>query len=315
MPIEFRCSQCGKLLRTGDDTAGKQAKCPSCGSIQAIPMSSQGAAPAPGAFPPLPSGLPDPFQSQPTSSAASDPFGAAPLPSGFDPNPYASPTVGAAPFEFRDRSGPRTGPPWERDRPSINSFFATLRDFYASGASFFVNMRREGGVGVPFGFGMLGGCIALVFVIGYAVLMQMLGFAVQMQQPPFANQPFDPRMAGLMGGCCWMILGPLLVAAYLFTAAAVYHLLLLVFGGAPQPYETTFRVVAYSFGTLWPFAAVPLCGQYIVAVVHIVYLIIGIWKAQEVSGLKATAVVLIPWLLCCGAFMGLIFFAIGSLIK
>ncbi len=30
MPIEFRCLQCGKLLRTGDDTAGKQAKCPEC---------------------------------------------------------------------------------------------------------------------------------------------------------------------------------------------------------------------------------------------------------------------------------------------
>ena len=37
MPIEFRCSQCGKLLRTGDDTAGRQAQCPECGTIGTVP--------------------------------------------------------------------------------------------------------------------------------------------------------------------------------------------------------------------------------------------------------------------------------------
>jgi phage FluMu protein Com len=37
MAIEFRCTQCDKLLRTGDDTAGKQAKCPECGTVMTIP--------------------------------------------------------------------------------------------------------------------------------------------------------------------------------------------------------------------------------------------------------------------------------------
>jgi phage FluMu protein Com len=37
MAIEFRCSQCQRLLRTGDDTAGKQAQCPECGAITTIP--------------------------------------------------------------------------------------------------------------------------------------------------------------------------------------------------------------------------------------------------------------------------------------
>ena len=37
MAIEFRCTKCGKLLRTGDDTAGKHAKCPECGEILVIP--------------------------------------------------------------------------------------------------------------------------------------------------------------------------------------------------------------------------------------------------------------------------------------
>jgi phage FluMu protein Com len=37
MPIEFRCSRCGKLLRTDDDTAGRMAQCPECGGQTQVP--------------------------------------------------------------------------------------------------------------------------------------------------------------------------------------------------------------------------------------------------------------------------------------
>ncbi len=46
MPIEFRCTQCNRLLRTPDGTSGRDAKCPECGTIVKIP------APAPEAPPP-----------------------------------------------------------------------------------------------------------------------------------------------------------------------------------------------------------------------------------------------------------------------
>ena len=41
MPIEFRCVQCNKLLRTPDETAGGQARCPDCGGVTEIPQSGQ----------------------------------------------------------------------------------------------------------------------------------------------------------------------------------------------------------------------------------------------------------------------------------
>ena len=41
MPIEFDCTQCGQRLRTPDDTAGKQARCPGCNSLVPIPSQSQ----------------------------------------------------------------------------------------------------------------------------------------------------------------------------------------------------------------------------------------------------------------------------------
>ncbi len=80
MPIEFRCNQCGKLLRTGDDTAGMQAKCPSCSAVVPIPSD---AAPASGASV-------EPHAAGMTSSPVAPP----PPPPGADPdNPYQSPGV------------------------------------------------------------------------------------------------------------------------------------------------------------------------------------------------------------------------------
>jgi hypothetical protein len=38
MPIEFRCHHCQRLLRTADDSRGKQTRCPECGTILDIPL-------------------------------------------------------------------------------------------------------------------------------------------------------------------------------------------------------------------------------------------------------------------------------------
>ena len=40
MPIEFRCTDCNKLLRTKDESAGKQAKCPECGKRLTVPIAT-----------------------------------------------------------------------------------------------------------------------------------------------------------------------------------------------------------------------------------------------------------------------------------
>ncbi|MCE9548010.1 MAG: hypothetical protein K8T25_21260 [Planctomycetia bacterium] len=40
MPIEFRCDQCQTLLRVADDAAGRQARCPKCSKLLAVPEQS-----------------------------------------------------------------------------------------------------------------------------------------------------------------------------------------------------------------------------------------------------------------------------------
>jgi len=36
--IEFRCGTCGKLLRTGEENAGRPAACPACGDRVEVPV-------------------------------------------------------------------------------------------------------------------------------------------------------------------------------------------------------------------------------------------------------------------------------------
>ena len=101
MPIEFRCTQCNRLLRTQEDAAGKQAKCPQCGAILEVPASSAPQQPPSpfgetGAFPPAPaSGSETPFgPGAPPASDAPSPFAKdVPFPAGAPgpENPYESP--------------------------------------------------------------------------------------------------------------------------------------------------------------------------------------------------------------------------------
>jgi phage FluMu protein Com len=68
MPIEFRCNECGKLLRTDDETVGRQAQCPECGAISIVPSSTASSETSPSPF------APSPF----APSAGANPFGSGP---------------------------------------------------------------------------------------------------------------------------------------------------------------------------------------------------------------------------------------------
>ena len=69
MSIEFHCVRCGRLLRTGDETAGRQAQCPECGALTQIPAPAETSE-----MPPLlgPLGGPEAASS---AESPGDPFG------------------------------------------------------------------------------------------------------------------------------------------------------------------------------------------------------------------------------------------------
>jgi hypothetical protein len=84
MPIEFRCSGCSKVLRTPDESVGKQARCPHCGAVVDVPHAAPG---GPGA------GTPGPGSVSPQPAPPASPFGET---NPFSDNPYVSPPSGAA---------------------------------------------------------------------------------------------------------------------------------------------------------------------------------------------------------------------------
>lgn len=144
MPIEFRCPKCSRLLRTKDDTAGKQAKCPECGTVVQIPA-TPGAAPA---ADDLLAGL-----------APSD-LGRPPVPPA--ENPYQAPTA--------------TSPVMHRVAPSgdIRPTRVALGDIYSRSWAIYKNaLGMCLGVMVTF----------YVITYAFQFLMQMIMVAVTTQAP------------------------------------------------------------------------------------------------------------------------------------
>jgi len=100
MAIEFRCKSCTKWLRVGDETAGRQARCPACGELSQVPsadaprlsdawtLEPETNAPAPA----------------PPQAAADSPFAATPPAADPAENPYQSPAA-MEPWEGRDPYG------------------------------------------------------------------------------------------------------------------------------------------------------------------------------------------------------------------
>ena len=286
MPIEFRCSVCGKLLRVADGAAGKQAKCPACQAVQLIPGASSpedySVAPAPDSH--WQQNLP-------------------PAPREFADNPYAAPGMAGPAFAAPPApSSPRNGPPWERDGATIVSYFATVKQFYFSPLAFFSQMRRRGGIGAPLGFAAVGSVIGSLVFVAFV-------FAISLLDPngPLKEMPAQgPERAGYIGGlvfafgCCSAVLMPLAILVYSLVAAGLFHACLLIFGAAKFPYETTLRVVAYAVGATMLIGCVPFCGFHISFVTQWVFAGIGLAWAQEASGAAAAAAVLLPALLCGG---------------
>lgn len=119
--IELQC-KCGKKLKVPDEAAGKRGKCPTCGSLFAIPSPSaaakaQNRAPAPqrAAQDDFFSDLP-PVQTGPApGTPAAIPGYDALMPQGFDhvpapqENPYAAPAAPVAPAKNPHLATPAAG--------------------------------------------------------------------------------------------------------------------------------------------------------------------------------------------------------------
>src|SRR4029453_17110562 len=115
-------------------------------------------------------------------------------------------------------------------------------------------MKREGGLGEPLIYALIGGSVGGIVAFLFSLGFQSIGL--------FADRNNSlAAMTGMgIGSVAMIILFPLFIVIGLFIGRGVVHLCLMIVGGANQSFETTFRVVAFTHGSTGPLQIVPLCG-------------------------------------------------------
>ncbi len=205
----------------------------------------------------------------------------------------------------------RPGLPWEADDPgrSAHGVFDTIRVVLFSPTEAFRSMRQGGDV--P-------GAIAFLLIVGtfgsfFGLLWQA---ATRTMVGSFGGLNFGEIAVANTIGVFWFIAAPIAVLLFAVVVTGIYHLLLLLFGGAPHPPETTLKTVCYAAGANYIWLAMPLCGGLVATLWGIVSTTIGLREAQEVPTGRAAAAVLVPYLLVCFCLMlSLLIFgaAVGAL--
>src|SRR6266705_3670309 len=201
----------------------------------------------------------------------------------------------------------RSGLPWDERQTKglLNAFIETLQMVLSKPVAAFTAMKREGGLGEPLLYAIIGGTFGGVFAVTY-------NFALR----SFAS--FGDRhgaMEHLFGGIGWiflLVLTPLFVAIGMFVVSAILHVCLMIVKGAKQSFETTFRVVCFAEGSASPLLVIPFCGGLITGIWKIVLYCIGLARAHETDTGRAVIAVLLPLIVCCGGIIFLIAMMFGA---
>ncbi|HIE28274.1 TPA: hypothetical protein EYP66_13400 [Candidatus Poribacteria bacterium] len=191
----------------------------------------------------------------------------------------------------------RTGPPWE-NRERLGFFTAiweTMKGVLINPGRTFAEMRTEGGIGAPILYAIILGGIGGIVGVIWQGLIYTLNFMVNQEIAQYAA---NATLLALMA-----IFMPLIVAIGLFISSGIAHLCLIIVGGANKRFEATFRVFAYTNGSVALFQIVPFCGGIVAGIWGIVCNIIGLKEAHETTTGKAVLAILLPaifLLFCCG---------------
>ena len=204
----------------------------------------------------------------------------------------------------------RTGPPWEnRDRLGFfTAIWETIKGVLIKPTQTFAEMRTEGGIGTPILYAIILGSIGGIIGIIWQGLISTLSFML--------NQEIAKYAANVVYLILMSIFMPLIVSIGLFISSGIVHVCLMIVGGANKGFETTFRVFAYTNGSVAPFQIIPFCGGIVTGIWGLVCNIIGLKEAHETTTGKAVLAILLPvifFMFCCGGVILLILIlGIGS---
>ncbi|HEY6070586.1 MAG TPA: YIP1 family protein [Chthoniobacterales bacterium] len=193
---------------------------------------------------------------------------------------------------------PRSGLPWDlrHSKGFFSAFIETLQMVLTRPGEAFTAMQREGGLGEPLLYGLIGGSFGYLFYLLFILFMPSLAF--------MGGGNRHNAFTGMFGMGAGVILAvifvPIGLTILIFLASAILHVCLMIVGGAKQAFETTFRVVCFSIGSTYPLMIVPLCGGAVASIWTLVLYCIGLARAHETETGRAVFAVLLPLIVCCG---------------
>src|SRR6202022_3885187 len=170
-------------------------------------------------------------------SQFADDIAAAPAASAPPPQTPTAPAMIAP--DAGSTSAPRSGLPWDErhSKGLFSAFIETLQMVLSKPGAAFTAMRREGGLGEPLLFGLIGGSFGFIVYFIYNLAFQSLGMFAN------RNNPLTHLIGAGIGGIVLIVCAPLFVLLGIFIGSAILHRCLLLVGGAQQSFETTFVVV------------------------------------------------------------------------
>ena len=198
-------------------------------------------------------------------------------------------------------SEPGEGPPWENSQlPFFERLFATARESMFNPVNFFRGMRKFGGYGNPLLYALIFGTVGGIAGYIWNTLFQSIGI--------FARQKAKPAIPLALVTIISIFLMPLFVIIGTFIGAGIGHLCLMIFGAANETFETTYRVICYSYAPNL-FQIIPF-GGIIAGIWILVMEIIGLKEAHRTEYWRVILAIIAPTILlllcCCGLIMALI---------
>jgi hypothetical protein len=209
--------------------------------------------------------------------------------------------------------------PWEeRDRLGFgNALVETTKRVLAHPVPLFRALSRPSGIGSPLLYAVIVGWIGAAASGLYSALFQSL---VGSSMAGFGENPELAAALGLAqswgGFLAQVIFAPVFLTIGLFIAAGIFHVMLLILGGAERDFESTFSVVGYAQAPA-VLGIVPFCGSFVAAIWSLVLYIVGLSEAHGIGRGKAAAAVLLPLALvccCCGLLIGLFASSLAALV-
>ncbi len=206
-------------------------------------------------------------------------------------SPWAAPGV-ANPEKARGYEG---GIPWENES-SAQAMLETVKGVLFDPTATFGRAAQRQSISAALiyclALGMLGGVISTVWqtLLGASLTSALSGMSGA-----------DPSLGAMVGSSSivGIFMVPVSVLVGTFLMSGIVHLALMMFGGAEEGFEATFRAYAFATGSTAIFQVVPIVGGFVSVIWGLVAAIMGITAMQRVESWKAALAVLLPLFLCC----------------